>query len=84
MNYEGLLAGITLAHTDTMNGVARVVDRALISRNWLIGAYLVEFEQAGSDRAAYGEGLLKRVAKDLTASNVPGCGVRMLERMRAF
>jgi predicted nuclease of restriction endonuclease-like (RecB) superfamily len=44
----------------------------------------VEFEQAGSDRAAYGEGLLKRVAKDLTASNVPGCGVRMLERMRAF
>jgi hypothetical protein len=27
MNYEGLLEGITLAHSDTMNGVARVVDR---------------------------------------------------------
>lgn len=84
MNYEGLLEGITLAHTETLNGVARVVDRALMTRNWLIGAYLVEFEQAGSDRAAYGEGLLKRVAKDLAASSIPGCGIRMLERMRAF
>lgn len=28
-------------------------------RNWLIGFYIVEFEQNGEDRAKYGEFLLK-------------------------
>jgi predicted nuclease of restriction endonuclease-like (RecB) superfamily len=47
-------------------------------------AYLVEFEQRGEDRATYGAGLLKRVAADLLTKNIPGCAVRMLERMRVF
>lgn len=30
-------------------------------RNWLIGCYIVEYEQKGCDRAKYGERLLKRL-----------------------
>lgn len=30
-------------------------------RNWLIGYYIVEFEQHGKDRAEYGSHLLKRL-----------------------
>ena len=30
-------------------------------RNWLIGCYIVEYEQKGSDRAKYGDRLLKRL-----------------------
>ena len=29
-------------------------------RNWLIGYYIVEFEQHGKDRAEYGSGFLKK------------------------
>jgi hypothetical protein len=60
------------------------VNRHLILRNWLIGAYLVEFEQNGEDRTEYGAGLLKRIATDLRQRGMPGCAVRMLERMRVF
>lgn len=30
-------------------------------RNWLIGYYIVEFEQHGKDRAEYGSQLLKKI-----------------------
>lgn len=83
MNYQALLDSIGHVHVQTPGGVGRAVNRALVTRNWLIGAHLVEFEQQGADRAAYGTGLLQRVAKDLAAAGIPGCGVRMLERMRA-
>ncbi|WP_438940364.1 DUF1016 N-terminal domain-containing protein, partial [Fusicatenibacter saccharivorans] len=35
------------------------------SRNWLMGCYIVEFEQNGEDRAAYGEQLLKKLEQQL-------------------
>jgi hypothetical protein len=84
MNYPALLSAIAAAHTQAQAGAAGAVNRHLILRNWLIGAYLVVFEQRGEDRAKYGSGLLKRIAADLQARNVPGCAVRMLERMRIF
>lgn len=65
MDYTTLLDGIAYAHTHTLGTAARAVNRALVLRNWLIGAHLVEFEQQGADRAAYGAGLLKRLATDL-------------------
>ncbi len=34
-------------------------------RNWLLGYYIVTFEQRGEDRAAYGEGLLQKLAERL-------------------
>jgi hypothetical protein len=51
-------------------------------RNWMIGAYLVEFEQDGADRAAYGAGLLSRLSRDLRQHEVKGVSPDVLERMR--
>ena len=84
MNYPALLTAISTAHAQAQAGAAGAVNRHLILRNWLIGAYLVEFEQRGEGRAKYGASLLKRVATDLQAREVPGCAIRMLERMRVF
>ena len=44
---------------------AHAVNLALTSRNWLMGCYIVEFEQSGEDRAAYGEQLLKKLEQRL-------------------
>lgn len=41
------------------------VNQLLAIRNWMIGYYIVEFEQKGSDRAKYGEHLLENLAKML-------------------
>ena len=63
---------------------ARVKSSINILRNWLIGAYLIEFEQNGEDRAKYGTGLLKRIVSDLKAASMGGLGVRMLTDCRTF
>jgi len=82
MNYQGLLEGITAAHSHALRSTAGAVNKHLVLRNWLIGAYLIEFEQRGADRATYGSGLLKRLAEDLKTRGVPGSSPDMLERMR--
>ena len=54
----------------------------LTIRNWLIGYYIVEFEQNGKDRAEYGKSLLKSIAKNL--SHIKGMEERSLRRFRQF
>ncbi len=54
------------------------MNRLLTIRNWLIGYYIVEFEQKGEDRAAYGTQLREKIAekikiKGLTASELSRC-----------
>ena len=55
MNYNVLLEAIGQAHQQAQAGAAGAVNRHLILRNWIIGAYLVEFEQNGKDRASMGQ-----------------------------
>lgn len=84
MNYGTLVTAISRVHQQAQARAAGAVNRHLVLRNWLIGAYIVEYEQNGEDRAKYGVGLLKRLSGDLAAHEVEGCGTRMLERMRLF
>ena len=53
-------------------------------RNWLICAYIVEFEQNGADRAKYGVRLLPTLAKDLKAQAIRGLRARVLLTCRLF
>jgi hypothetical protein len=48
-----------------------------------VGAYLVEFEQRGSDRAKYGDRLLERVARDMRSSGLRGLDARTLRDCRS-
>ncbi|TFH14627.1 MAG: DUF1016 family protein [Lentisphaerales bacterium] len=84
MNYTALLEAIDQAHLQTQAGAAGAVNRHLIIRNWIIGAYLIKYEQNGKDRAKYGAGLLKKLSADLRERGVNGCSRQMLERMRLF
>ena len=84
MNYNVLLEAIGQAHQQAQAGAAGAVNRHLILRNWIIGAYLVEFEQNGKDRAQYGAGLLKRLSKDLCKRGMSDASPDVLERMRLF
>ncbi len=62
MNYHTLVANISRVHQEALSVAAGAVNRHLLLRNWLTGAHLVEFEQRGEDRAAYGSQLLPRLA----------------------
>ena len=42
-----------------------VINRNVTTRAWLTGFYIVEYEQHGSDRAKYGDKLLKCLAEKL-------------------
>ena len=80
--YSQLVSAITALNTQMVGRVATVANQALVLRNWIVGAYIVEFEQHGADRAKYGTRLLDALAKDLAAKGLRGFGTSLLERMR--
>jgi len=84
MNYSDLITTLSELNQSAQTGAIKSVNRFLVLRNWLYGAYLVEYEQQGEDRAAYGTGLLERLAKDLRARGVKGLGVSILRLTRRF
>ena len=66
MNFEALVKHINTIQNTLRAQAAHAVNLALTSRNWLMGCYIVEFEQNGEDRAAaYGEQLLKKLEQRL-------------------
>ena len=65
MNFETLVKHISTIQNTLQAQAAHAVNLALTSRNWLMGCYIVEFEQNGEDRAAYGEQLLKKLEQRL-------------------
>ncbi len=84
MSYESLLSSIAEVDARTRSGAAGAVNQYLTLRNWFVGAYIVEFEQNGEDRASYGQQLLSRLSRDLKRRKIPGCSPEMLGRMRLF
>lgn len=79
MNFESLVNHINIIQTTLQAQAAHSVNLALTSRNWLMGCYIVEFEQNGEDRAAYGEQLLKKLEKRL---NIKGLNERRFREFR--
>jgi hypothetical protein len=51
---------------------------------WEIGRRIVQSEQAGEKRAKYGDVLIQRLAKDLSASFGRGFGPSNLDHMGSF
>lgn len=84
MNYDALITAISEAHQHAQAGAAGAVNRHLILRNWFIGAWLVEFEQNGEDRAKYATKLIQRLAQDLKSRGIGGLGSSMLKDCRNF
>ena len=62
--------------------VAQSVNTVLVQSYWLIGRHIVEFEQAGKEKADYGSNLLDQLSKDLTRLYGKGFGRSNLFYMR--
>jgi len=82
MKYTQLVKAIDSASTQLLGRAAAVVNQSLVIRNWLVGAYIVEFEQNGEDRAKYGERLVATLANDLRKRGLRGFSLSSLKNYR--
>jgi len=84
MDYALTLEHISRIHCTTQAAAAQAINHLLTLRNWLIGAYLVEYEQNGEDRAVYGEQLLRKMAADCARRGLSGLSFSNLKNFRQF
>ena len=66
MKFEQLVSTIQQTHDVLQESAVKAINKHLTIRNWLIGLYIVEFEQNGEDRAKYGAKLLQKLAERLS------------------
>jgi predicted nuclease of restriction endonuclease-like (RecB) superfamily len=83
-SYGELLIGVVCLIEQARLTAVRSVNVVLTSTYWLVGQRIVEHEQSGSERAGYGEALLKRLAQDLTGKLGRGFSERNIRQMRLF
>ncbi len=84
IGYQALLRSVSDLLRDGRRSAAKSVNAVLTTTYWLVGRRLVEFEQGGKERAAYGSELLKRLSADLQSQLGRGFSERNLEQMRQF
>lgn len=70
--------------TESRRHVIRAVDVIQVQTCWGVGRHIVEFEQKGATRAAYGAKLMPRLAEALTADFGKGFDERNLSYMKRF
>ena len=80
----GLVAEIRALVNAARSAVARQANALHVVTNFEIGWRIVEHEQGGSARAAYGKAVLQRVSDELTAEFGRGFSVENLTLMRRF
>lgn len=83
-NISELTSIIEETHKYFVNQVQKQVNVALTLRNWLIGYYIVEYEQNGKDRASYGKALISRLSVQLKQRNLKGFSEIALRLNRSF
>lgn len=81
MNFPQLANQIVLAHGALQDNAMRAVNQNITARNWLVGYWIVEFEQNGEDRAKYGDRLLSSLSK---AVKIKGLGTTVMSLCRKF
>ncbi len=84
MNYAALIKAINTATAQLRGRAAAAFNQALVVRNWMAGAWIIEFEQTGKDRAKYGARLLEILADDLASKGLKGLDLRTLRDCRKF
>ena len=81
---EGLLANLRAVILEARQRALQAVDVVQVRTCWFVGRHIVEFEQGGQSRAAYGKAVLAQVSSRLTAEFGRGFDERNLRHMRAF
>jgi DUF1016 N-terminal domain/YhcG PDDEXK nuclease domain len=83
-NFTELVATIEQTDTYFLKQVQKQINTALTVRNWLVGLYIVEYEQHGTDRAEYGKQLYKKIAGELQNQGIKGLQERNLYLCKDF
>jgi len=81
-NYNELVESIGSLLAQSKQKAFQKVNTILVETYWQIGKQIVEFEQAGQERAVYGTKLLKNMSKDLKAKYGKGFSRSNLQNMR--
>lgn len=69
-SFNDLTSIIQTTHDAALSSTVKAINRMQTLRNWLIGYYIVEFEQHGKDRAEYGTQLLKKLEEKVNRKGV--------------
>ena len=84
VQYQSVFGEVSGIIDAARRSAARSVNAVMTAAYWLIGRYVVEFEQSGEERAAYGTALIERLALDLKTRFGRGFSRQNLQQMRAF
>lgn len=80
-SFDELCAAIGATHDAAQGAAVKAINRMQTMRNWLIGYYIVEFEQKGKERAEYGARLLKEIVLRVDRK---GINETLLQLSRSF
>ncbi len=83
-DYNAVLTGVVELLDAARRASARAVNSLMTATYWEIGRRIVEHDQAGKERAAYGKEVLTRLSRDLNKRFGRGFSVDNLERARKF
>ena len=81
MNFDQLITQLRELDSSLRGQVIRTANVGLTLRNWLVGAYLVEFEQNGADRAEYGANLIREVSNALDVKGLTPTTLELCRRL---
>ena len=81
---DKLVGDVRTLLAQARQATARAVNTAMVTTYWMIGQRIVVEEQNGSNRADYGEYILKRLSKALTPEFGNGFSYSNLKNMRQF
>ena len=84
MNFDQLVTLCSDTQRQFVAAAGRTINTHLAARNFLLGLYIVHFEQEGEDRASYGKQTLKALSSALKTAAGRGFSVDNLELMRRF
>ena len=70
VTFDNLLGNVLRVHEATSTFAKGAVNQLLTVRNWMIGYYIVEFEQQGQNKADYGSNLLEKLAEQLAIKGI--------------
>ncbi|MFK7160031.1 PDDEXK nuclease domain-containing protein [Marinospirillum sp. MEB164] len=84
LGFSQLVEAITHQIEQARGQVRQAVNTAMVQSYWEIGRLIVEQEQQGESRAAYGKQQLQQLSKQLTERLGKGFDVTNLRHMRAF
>ena len=79
--FEALAEQIKELHLFAQSRAMGAINRFMTLRNWLIGAYIVEFEQCGEERASYGDKLLSKLENRIS---IRGLNKTLFKNSRRF